>query len=98
MVLPQGAWAADESELNKVYLEDKSYYVISSDDDWLKFRELVKKAAGAKDVNAILDTDITVSEPVGLSNWPYRGTFHGNGHTVTLNIDWGNKTMQPCSP
>ena len=86
MFMPQGAWAADESELNKVYLEDKSYYVISSNDDWLKFRELVKKAAGAKDVNAILDADITVSEPVGLSNWPYRGTFHGNGHQLNTGL------------
>jgi hypothetical protein len=98
MFMPQGAWAADESELNKVYLEDKSYYVISSNDDWLKFRELVKKAAGAKEVNAILDADITVSEPVGLSNWPYRGTFHGNGHTVTLNIDWGNEDYAAMFP
>ena len=98
MVLPQGAWAADESDLDKVYLEDKSYYVVRSNDDWLKFQAMVKKAAGEKDVNVILDADITVSQPVGMSNCPYRGTFHGNGHKVTLNIDWGNNDYAAMFP
>ena len=98
MVLPQGAWAADESDLDKVYLEDKSYYVVRSNDDWLKFQTMVKKAAGEKDVNVILDADITVSQPVGMSNWPYRGTFHGNGHKVTLDIDWGNNDYAAMFP
>jgi hypothetical protein len=48
----------------------------------------VTEADGKSDVNAILDEDFTVTEPLP-SNAPFRGIFDGNGHTLYLNIDRG---------
>ncbi|MBQ7141856.1 MAG: hypothetical protein IJR84_02190 [Bacteroidaceae bacterium] len=88
-LVPQGAWA-DNSGLETAFVGDKSYYVLRSADDWNKFRQLVADANGKSEVNAIMDADFSVSNPVGLDVAPYRGTFNGNGHTLNVNIDWGS--------
>ena len=59
-----------------------------------KFRQLVADANGKSEVNAIMDADFSISNPVGLDIAPYRGTFNGNGHTLNVNIDWGTNISQ----
>ena len=72
--------------------EFSSTVLISNADDWTTFGNKVEEAKGQYDVNAILTADITVTGKgkdyiAGYSgNYPYRGTFDGNGHTITLNI------------
>ena len=88
-LMPIVTWAADNG-LETAFVGDKSYYVLRSADDWNKFRQLVADAGGKSEVNAIMDADFSVSNPVGLDVAPYRGTFNGNGHTLNVNIDWGS--------
>jgi len=97
-LLPQESRAASENDLDVLYSGEKSYYVLRNNDDWLKFQALVKKAGGDSDVNAIMDADFSITQCVGLSNWPYRGTFNGNGHTLTLNIDCGEEAYGAIFP
>ena len=72
--------------------EFSSTVLISNADDWTTFRNKVEEAKGQYDVNAILTADITVTGKgkdyiAGYTaNYPYRGTFDGNGHTLNLNI------------
>ncbi len=66
--------------------EYSSMLYIRSASDWNKFIQMVKDAKNAYDVNAILAADITTSDFVGGSRAAYyRGTFDGNGHTLTFN-------------
>ena len=66
--------------------EYSSMLNIRSASDWNKFIQMVKDAKNAYDVNAILAADITVSDYVGDAETAYyRGTFDGNGHTITFN-------------
>lgn len=62
-------------------------FAIRSQADWNTFAKMVENAKGESDVNAILLDDISVTETVGTAEAPYRGTFDGYGHTLTLNID-----------
>lgn len=64
---------------------------IRSNDDWNTFRAEVEKAKGQYEVDARLETDLTLNSGkdciVGYSgNYAYRGTFDGNGHALNLNI------------
>ena len=88
LLMPQSIWADDD--LETTFIGDRTYYVLRSRSDWNKFYELVRKAAGKSDVNAIMDANITITEPVGLDAYPFRGVFDGNGHTLRVKIDWGN--------
>ena len=73
---------------NQVVREgDANTVVIRSTADWNTFANRVKAAKGNSEVNAILMADITVSTQVGDNYNPYLGTFEGNGHTLTLNIN-----------
>ena len=95
MLVPQGAWA-DSSGLDEAFVGDKQYYVLRSADDWDKFSQLVKNAQGESEVNAIMDADFTIKYTLTSNNWvgmdayPYNGTFNGNGHTLTVDVDWGS--------
>lgn len=75
-------------------VDDVDYYVINSDEDYETFRQLV--ATGNPYANAILEADITVTKPIGSGDpqFHYRGTFDGQEHTITVNID--NKEDLPC--
>ena len=71
----------------EISIDGKTYLRIASEDDWNEFREKVKQNAGRQDVNAILETDIWVTQPVGQeASAPYRGIFLGNGHTIDAAI------------
>ena len=61
--------------------------LIRNNNDWVAFCYAVQDAYGRRDVNARLLTDLTVTQPVGTDNYPYKGTFEGNGHTLNLNIN-----------
>ena len=61
-------------------------FTIRNNDDWNKFRDEVQKSQGRYWVDATLEADITTGGAIGLyEHTPYRGTFNGNGHTVTIN-------------
>ena len=60
------------------------YFIIRNADDW--------KALGQKtNTNAILNSDITITESIGTAAKPFSGTFNGNGHTINCNIDASEK-------
>ncbi len=61
--------------------------LIRNNNDWVAFCNAVQNAYGRWDVNARLLTDLTVTQPVGTYDYPYKGTFDGNGHTLNLNIN-----------
>lgn len=66
---------------------EKTYYVIQSGKDWELFCQLVENAPKGTEYNGILTTDITVSNMLGSDAKPFCGTFDGNGHTITANIN-----------
>ena len=71
-------------------MEYSSYIIIRSAEDWSKFVTMVEEAANGNDVDALLDADISLSGYKSIAgysgNYAYRGTFDGNGHTITLDI------------
>jgi len=77
------------------YKKDKNI-AISSAADWATFVNMVIEAQGKYNVNAWLMADISVTNMVGPnSSMPFQGTFEGNGHTLTVNI---NKNEQCVAP
>ena len=78
--------------------EYTSLFIISNADDWTTFRDKVKEANGQYDVNAILTADVNAgSIMVGWEKeYYYRGTFDGNGHTLTFDVpDHGVEFLAP---
>ena len=72
------------------------FFNIRTDKDWEKFRDEVQKAKGQYWIDARLEADITTGYGIGLnSDTPYRGTFDGNGHTMTVNIN--RDDGKPCA-
>ena len=72
--------------------------VIRTANDWTTFRDLVEAAQGQYDVDARLEADVNAgSIMVGFEDtYAYRGTFDGNGHTLTFNVyDHGRKFVGP---
>ncbi len=70
-------------------------FTIRNNSDWNAFREEVKKAKGQYWVDATLEADISTVYGIGLtSDAPYRGTFNGNGHTLNVDIKYGDN---PCA-
>ena len=89
-------WTMDGDRLvpaTKSVEEQKSdIFHISSVEEWNQFRDLVVVAKGMVEVNASLDADITVTQSIALDeSCAYRGTFNGNGHTLTVNISGGDR-------
>ncbi len=69
--------------------EYTSRIIIYNATDWHTFAVMVNEARGQYDVDAVLAADITTSEHVGVTTGAvYRGTFEGDGHTLTFNKDW----------
>ena len=73
-LVPQGAWALDT-----VVLEDKTFYVLRTTEDWNDFCDMTRIDGN---VNAIMAADFTVTR-ICLY---FKGIFDGNGHTLNLNI------------
>ena len=79
-----------ESPLNQLEQMTDFFFPIRNADDWKTFLNKVKAAEGKYDVNARLYADISIENTVGLyEEYPYRGTFDGNGHTLNVNISGG---------
>ena len=81
----------------RLYDEITSYYFpIRTAADWQTFRDMVKEAKGQEDVNARLYADISTNIGIGWeTSYPYRGTFDGNGHTVTFNLNSSDSHLAP---
>ena len=75
-----------------------SSIIIRSEDDWDKFVQLVKDAKNSYWVDAILQADISVKKSVGFDNAAWRGTLHGNGHTINIDIESGNNSYAALFP
>ena len=79
-----------ESPLNFLEQTEDYFFPIHNAADWNTFRQKVKDAGGQYDVNARLYADISLNSKDNIvgntGNYPYRGLFDGNGHTITLNI------------
>ena len=71
------------------------FFAIRSEADWEAFRDSVQTAAGKRDINARLYTDISSSNSVGDADSPYCGIFDGNGHTLTINITHDSHCQAP---
>ena len=81
-------YSAVNNYSTKIYSSTQTC-IIRNEADWHTFAVKVNEARNQYDVNAILDADITTSEHVGVAEGAvYRGTFDGNGHTLTFNKDW----------
>ena len=77
-------------------MEYSSVLTIRSASDWTAFKQRVADAKNQYDVNAVLDADITVTDYVGGgSTATFRGTFDGNGHTLTFNNTSGAEYIAP---
>lgn len=72
-------------------------YMINSDGDWSTFAYLLENNYSTyADKYYRLGADINVSEAACLSEEkPFRGTFDGDGHTMTLNLE---ATENYCAP
>ena len=69
--------------------EYTSRVIIYNATDWHTFAVMVNEARGQYDVDAVLAADITTSEHAGVTEGAvYRGTFEGDGHTLTFNKEW----------
>jgi hypothetical protein len=65
-------------------VEPSTYFEIRTADDWNTFCTMVDNAGGKSNVNASLLADISVTKVAAYTaNEAYRGTFEGNGHTIT---------------
>ena len=60
-------------------------YVIRTAQDWNDFAAAVNSGSDYSLRTVHLVADITVSTTVGTKEHPFRGSFDGNGHTLTFN-------------
>ena len=87
----------NESPLNDLSQLTDYFFPIRTAQDWHDFAVKINNAKNTEDINARLYADIEVSEHVGVDPGAYyRGTFDGNGHTVTFNKSgWTAEYMAP---
>ena len=72
---------------------EEDFYVLRNAEDWTKFGQMVKEAKGNTYIRAIMAADFTVNTMVATSEEEaFYGVFHGNGHTLTVNIDNGTES------
>ena len=73
--------------------DEDGYYLIGSVSDWDEFAAIVAETPNA---NAKMVNDIsTVSTMIGTSSAPYKGTFDGQAHRLTINISGSDGFMAP---
>ena len=88
----------DKSPIDFVENITPFFFPIHNADDWKTFRDKVEAAKGEYDVNARLYADLDAgSTMVGWEQaYAYRGTFDGNGHTLTFNVpDHNRENLAP---
>ena len=88
---------ATSMEAGKPYIVKKkdveADLVICSDDDWSTFARNVSNGASYEGQVVRLGADISVSTMAGTSDCPFKGTFDGNGHTISLNLKGGGEGL-----
>ena len=75
---------ARNSPLKVSPLDTEKIFFIRGNVDWYQFRN---KVMSGEQVNAILETDLTLTDDTQLINnehFPYTGIFDGNGHTINI--------------
>ena len=81
-----GSLTVTNSHSTKEY----NIFPISSSADWDTFRTMITDAKGEYWVDAMLTADISTTQTAAWDySSPFRGTFYGNGHTITVDIDGG---------
>ena len=86
----RGSLTITNSHSTKEY----NIFPISSSADWDTFRTMITDAKGEYWVDAMLTADISTTQTAAwYSSSPYRGTFYGNGHTITVDINGGGESF-----
>ena len=62
-------------------------YIIGSKSNWDTFTVMIKDAQGQNKYYQLGGNIATVTTMAGTSSLPFGGTFDGNGHTITVNIN-----------
>lgn len=81
-----------------VSFTEKDHYEIKSVADWKNFCELVNNG-GQNGMNVKMTADVNIGSDIakaGTSSTPYRGTFDGQNHTLTLN--WTDNENSDIAP
>ena len=69
-------------------VEEAKTFTIASDADWTAFAGYVSNGCTFKDMNVNLTEDVTAKTMAGITERSsFQGTFNGNGHTITLDMD-----------
>ena len=75
-----------------VTFNKKDYYEIASKEDWKAFCDLVKSGQNVVDAKMTADVNLGGDIAVIGSRKNYSGIFDGQGHTLTVNWNVGNKS------
>ena len=79
-----------------VSITEKDAYEIGSVANWKEFCNIVSGGQNAVDAKMIADVNLgSEIAMVGTSNNPYRGTFDGQNHTLTVNWNAENSEVAP---
>lgn len=85
------------------YDSSKSEFTLSSASQLLGLRELVNSGNTFQNKTIILSNNIDLSSynltvPIGKnSSYPFKGTFNGRGHSVTIKVNHNNNTSQSAA-
>ena len=85
MAMSARAWA----ETSTLQQDEEGYYLLCTPQDWQDFAALVNEDS-EPDAQARMTADIDLGDDqtmVGTVEHPYQGTFDGQGHTLTVNLD-----------
>lgn len=97
MLCSVGTWATSGTPAGSGTSSDP--YVIADADDWSKFVTWINNSSSNSTYSSKcykLGADITISSMAGTSNYKFKGTFDGCGHTITLNDL--SSTGEFCAP
>ena len=92
----QGAWADGASTFGGGDGSAKNPYIINTAAHWNQLATDVNVGTNYNDMYFQLDADITVTTMVGQGTNRFRGTFDGDGHTITIN--YTGITEDYCAP
>lgn len=70
-------------------------YIIGSTSNWNTFTVMIKDAQGQNKYYQLGGNIATVTTMAGTSSLPFIGTFDGNGHTITVNINSSESYTAP---
>ena len=83
-----GAWALEQ--------DSDGYYKIGSLQDWKDFATLVQTTPTVNNAKMTADVELGNDQTmIGSGSNPYKGTFDGDGHTLTVNISGNIQFIAP---